>query len=485
MALRVVTMLGYRPAWLFYGDSYAYLDAAERLRPLWGFQPSGYPMLLWALRPFHSLAVVTAFQHLLGLGVGVMIYALLRRMSLPAWGATLATVPVLLNASFLALEHSVLSDTMFVFLVVSAVTALMWSPRPSAWQVASAGLLLTAAALTRTIAVPLIVLVAAYLLARRVGWRRLCVLTVVTALPLALYAGWYGRHHGRFGLVGGDGVALWARTMTFADCEVVRPPRRLAPLCPNGSRQDAASEYVWAADSAINRMPGGFGNNDLAREFAVRAIAAQPFDYVRSVVGDTLLAFAWTPVPHPKRVRPAFGFVEGNWPLRDDPAVRRIVHTYDPAVNGVRSVAPYAGFLSAYQYPAYVRGPMLAALLLLGALGVWRGAPSPGTPGVPGVPGARRATLSPGARGTRRRALLPLGTAVFLLVAPVAVLDFDHRYVLPVIPLACLAAALGVAGARGPRQGVDSTGRGRWKWSERVMSRLVRAHRGIRAEPLD
>jgi hypothetical protein len=38
-----------------------------------------------------------------------------------------------------------------------------------------------------------------------------------------------------------------------------------------------------------------------------------------------------------------------------------------------------------------------------------------------------------------------LGAAVFLLVAPVAVLDFEHRYVLPVVPLACIAAALGVA----------------------------------------
>jgi hypothetical protein len=44
--------------------------------------------------------------------------------------------------------------------------------------------------------------------------------------------------------------------------------------------------------------------------------------------------------------------------------------------------------------------------------------------------------------------MLPWVTAVVLLVFPIAVADFDYRYLLPVLPFACLAAALALAPAR-------------------------------------
>ncbi|MQY02130.1 hypothetical protein [Actinomadura macrotermitis] len=418
-ALRVVTMAGYPVPWLYYGDSFAYLATAEHMKPLWGFQPSGYPALLWLLRPFHSLATVAAVQHLLGLASGVLIYAVLRRRRLPGWGASLAAAPILLDASFLQLEHGVLSDTLFIFLIVAAVSVLMWSPELSTGRAAASGALLAMAALTRTIAIPMIVLMVLYLLVCRTGLRRAGAMAAAAGLPLALYAGWYSQHYGRIAVAGGDGVALWARTMTFADCAEINPPSRERPLCPDGPQQDAASEYVWAAGSPINRMPGGFANNDKARSFALRAIAAQPLDYLQAVLSDTSLAFAWTPIAHPKRIRPAFGFDSGHWPLSERPGVEQTVHAYDPGARAVYSRRPYATFLHHYQYVAYLRGPMLAALLLIAAAGL-----------------------------RRRDGDVPLGAAVFLLVAPVAVLDFDHRYVLPVIPVACLAAATSIAGFR-------------------------------------
>jgi hypothetical protein len=418
-ALRVITMLGYRPAFLIWYDSYEYLLTAAHLKPIQEFHPSGYPVFLRLLLPFHSIAVVACVQHLLGLAIGVMIYALLRHEALPAWGATLAAVPPLFDAQFLALEHEILADDLFIFLIVAAVTVLMWSPRPSARQAAAAGLLLAMAAVTRNIALPLLILMPVYLIARRAGWRAVAALAVAGGLPVLVYAGWYARYYGRFTIDGADGVTLWARTMTFANCRVIKPPPAEVPLCPNGSHYGAASDYMWAPRSPINQIPGGYGtaNDGLALSFAVRAITAQPGAYVHAVARDTALAFLWTPKAHPQRVPPAFYFYRGHWPLPETLAlVRPAMRAYDPAVHGSRSVEPYAGFLIVYQHIAYLRGPFLAALLLLG------------------LPGIRRSTQ------------LPLGAAVFLLVAPVAVLDFEHRYVMPAVPLACIAAALGVAG---------------------------------------
>ena len=415
-ALRLVTMLGYRPAQLYWYDSFTYLDTAVHPAPSATFHPIGYPLLLRALWPFHSVELIAAVQHVMGLAVAVMLYALLRRRSLPGWGAALATVPALFDASFLRLEHAVLSDTQFIFLIVAGLTVLMWSPRLSARAATGAGLLFALAALTRTIALPLLLLVLLVLAVQRAGWRRVSALALAGTLPLAAYAAWYGAHHGTFALSGADGVALWARTMVFADCSRIQPPPGQARLCPNGTVLDAASEYVWAPQSSLNRLPGDrFSHNDLARSFAISAIAAQPLDYLAEVVRDTAIAFSWTPIAHPARTTPAFGFGRGHWPLPEQPLIDKVTKEYDPDIRGLSSVGPWADFLIAYQYVAYLRGPLLAAILLAGAAG---------------------AVLRP------RAALLPWAIAMGLLVGPVAVLDFDHRYVLPVIPVACVAAAL-------------------------------------------
>jgi len=90
-AIRVITMLGYPPAQLYWYDSFTYLETAIRMTPSGAFHPIGYPLLLRLLWPFHSVQLVAAVQHAMGLAIGVLVYALLRRWSLPGWAAALAT----------------------------------------------------------------------------------------------------------------------------------------------------------------------------------------------------------------------------------------------------------------------------------------------------------------------------------------------------------------------------------------------------------
>ncbi|MDF5752848.1 hypothetical protein [Spongiactinospora sp. TRM90649] len=419
--LRVAVMLGYDTAQLYWYDSFTYLDAAVHMRPQGAFHPAGYSWFLWALWPFHSVALVAAVQHVMGLGLAAMIYTVLRRRSVRGWAATATTVPVLFAPSFVRLEHSVLSDLQVMFLVAAAVLALMWRREVSARAAAGAGLLLALAGLTRTAAIPLIGVALLFLLLRRTPWRRTAVLAVCGALPLLTYAGWYAQHHGRFALSGSDGVALWARTMTFADCSIIEPPPAEAALCPNGTVVDAASEYVWAPGASLNRLPGDrFSHNDLARSFALSAIAAQPLDYLAAVARDTSLAFTWEPVAHPRRVGVPGGFPHGSWTLPEEHRlIGEVRREYDDDIKGMRSVEPFGSILAAYRYPWLLQGgPLLGVVLLAGGLG--------------GVLGGAR----------RREALLPWSFAVALLVGPVAALGFDHRYVLPAVPFACMAAAL-------------------------------------------
>ena len=72
--LRVDAELGYRwQAW--FNDSFEYVQNTVHFK-LDPTRASGYSIFLKILQPFHSYALVTILQHLMGLAVAVMIYAL-------------------------------------------------------------------------------------------------------------------------------------------------------------------------------------------------------------------------------------------------------------------------------------------------------------------------------------------------------------------------------------------------------------------------
>ncbi|MFI6733877.1 hypothetical protein ACIBI9_13180 [Nonomuraea sp. NPDC050451] len=425
-ALRALAMLGYRPA-LWFPDSYTYIVTVFKPRPDL-VRPAGYSMFLKLLEPFHGFGMVAVAQHLLGLATGVLIYRVARRA--PRWVATLATVPVLLDAYQIELEHLLVSDTLFMFLVVAAVALCVSERRArAAGGVVAIGLLLAAATLTRTVGQPLIVLLAAWYVLR--GRLRLAGLLLATALvPIIAYGAWFYATYQRVGLVGANGVFLYARTMSFADCARMDPPPDLRVLCDPRppERRPPSQEYIWAKDSPLVLLPGitfTKETDDLAGRFATLAIARQPLDYAASVLSELGRTFTWgRPVYPDPEIYAYYQFPvtepgpPGRYPAQVGADYAKL---YERGAIGTEIVEPYAGWLRAYQSMVRLPGPVFLGVLL-----------------VPPVAAVIRRRRRPAPW------LVPWSAAVVLLVTPAAAAEFDYRYVLPAVPLACLAAALSI-----------------------------------------
>jgi len=444
LVVRILIALAFRPIMWFGGDSASYLATGLRLIP----DPSrvgGYGFMLWVLRPLHSFALVAAVQHLMGLAMGVLIYLLARRFGLPAWVATLATIPVLFDAYELQLESDAVPDIPFGFLVVLALYLLLRAPgerRPA--RTTAAAFLLGVSALLWPVglvllAVLLVVLLGA-LLIRRAGLVTVLAALLAGALPVAAYAAWFSIHEHQFSLTRSDGVYLWSRTMSFANCAVIKPPTADLVLCPPPGPRMAASLYIWDGNSPLLRLPGGrfsARTNHLALRFALRAIAAQPGGYAAAVGHDFALSFFWDRPVHPDAGivdRYQFADAATAWV----PAGMRTpgggtVAGDQAAYNGgrpapTREVQPYAPWMVHYQRYVYLPGTLLGVILLAGLAGM----------------------------AVRRRvggAGMPWAFAVTILLVPPLIVDFDLRYLVPAVPVACLAAALAFApGPGGPGQ---------------------------------
>ena len=289
---RVIAALGFKPA-LFIQDSFSYMKQSVQLLPLAELRPAGYPLVLHLLQPFHSLLLVTTLQHLMGIALGAVIYAVLRTRGLPAWGATLAAVPTLFDSRQIWLESSILPDTLFTLVLMIAVAILIVRPKPAIWQAVIVGLLVSWASVIRGNGAPVIVIILAFLLIMRVGWKVFAACLAAFVVPLAAYALIFFSEHGQLNITDSTGLFLWSRTMSFANCAVIKPPPSLVPLCPENQPDHPAApapawsvpallgertpaDYLWAAGAwyRVDAHPGvNAYNNKLAMQFAERAIA--------------------------------------------------------------------------------------------------------------------------------------------------------------------------------------------------------------------
>lgn len=453
--LRLLAMLGYPGALWFSGDSYVYLGAALRLRPDLS-KSTGYSLFLRALEPFHSLTLVTGVQHLMGLGVAVMIYALARRSGVPPRWATAATLPVLLDGFMIEDEHMVMAETVFTFLVMLATLLMLWhstSSRRMSWPVALLAGLLTGYAVTvRTEGLPVLVLFPVALLIRglRAGgawraWLVAGVMAVGCAAPVVGYAAWFHSRNGSWTLSRSDGFYLWGRVSSFAECSVIKPPASELKICPSGapSSRTPPGDYIWHAPQ-VHDIAGGPvspANDTLLRDFAIRAVEAQPLGYLRAVLGGLALSVEW-----PRHKYPDPGTVSYYY-FHLTPQTIPANHSWIPGGTAYadavqyghatpsRVVKPFAILIAGWERVFYTYGPLFGLILLTGLGGMarirWR-----------------RGQLPRLSRSRRAGSMLPWVTAIVLLVVPIAIADFDYRYLLPVLPFACLAAGLAFAPAR-------------------------------------
>jgi hypothetical protein len=431
---RVLAALSYRPAMLT-ADSFLYMQEAAK-GTLGVLRPSGYSFFLSLLQYVpHPLLAVTTAQHLMGIASAALVYGLLRYWGLPAWGATLAALPTLFDARQIALESYILPDTLYTLVILVTVALLITRRTPRLWQCVAAGLLMAYVTVLRGNGFPLAAIVAVYLLIRRVGWRAVTAAAAAFVVPVLGYVVAFHNSYGQFNLTSSDGIFLWSRTTSFANCAIIKPPAKLVPLCPNGSTQPPAKAPAWSISALLDsKLPNDYlwsssawwrhsahpginaYNNKLGMEFALDAIKAQPLSYLRVSAENVLLLFlrndrpndlltlAFTTKPH-IAVLPSY-YVHD-------------IKEYAGTTANTHVVQPYAYFLFIYQLPVYFPGFVFFAVLVAGLVGIIR---------------KRRQWGGPAA--------LPWALAAVSVVLPALVTESLYRYTLTAVPLACLAAGL-------------------------------------------
>lgn len=446
--LRIVAEIAIYPGtWFSDTNNYVQVAATGTVSVV---RVSGYALFVAPFWHAGSAAALIITQHLLGLGIVALLYALLVRRGVPRGLAALAVVPAGLDAYLIAVEHAIMSDTVFHAAVVGAIVLLLWGDRPHLAAVAAAGLLLGYAGVVRSVGAPFAVVFVAYLLVRRVGWRAILAICLPWVLVAVGYAALFDHQHGSFTLTQWGGRFLYARVATFADCAGMRGlPADERPLCPDPRRPRTSNAYLWGQTSPIHGLPAT--DDARVRDFAVRVIRDKPGTYVRSVADNVAHYFepghhlehndyqltVWQFPVDPSR--DAFPGYRG--PIRPGSAHRRITINPNQYVSRMvtrpRTDAAASRLLHDYQRHGYTSGLILAGCLVvvLVALVLRRG------------PWRLRIDA----------ALLAAATLSALLVAS-ALSVFSYRYGLIAVVLLPPAAALAGAGllrARSPESGMS------------------------------
>src|SRR4051794_9936134 len=187
LGLRVIQMVGYEPAILSHWDEGSYVQAAATQIFANAYRPAGYSVFLRGAHLLSGdLAFTVGLQHLLGLATAVLVYLICRRCGARRWTALVPASIVALSGDQLYAEHVLLSEAVFIPLVVAACYCALrfldasgaeaGPVRTGGW-LAGAALLVACLVLVRTVALALVPVFVIWVLAAAGGrWRRRVIL---------------------------------------------------------------------------------------------------------------------------------------------------------------------------------------------------------------------------------------------------------------------------------------------------------------------
>ena len=199
---------------LIFGDQF---DPELRRPPGYAFFVAGVIAVLG-----EDLRGLAFAQHLLGVGLALLTYTL-GRVTFGRAAGLLAGLLVAFNGALILSGQSVMTETLFTFLLLATLLMLLLAGKRASWPWALAGgLLLGISSLTRPVAQALVLLVPlAFLLYSQPGHRIWPVVrgSVIVGLGFALVlVPWMLRNlseHGTLSAAGGLGRSMTARTIKY------------------------------------------------------------------------------------------------------------------------------------------------------------------------------------------------------------------------------------------------------------------------------
>lgn len=386
LALRVLAVVAISPG-IWFSDSNSYITSAAT-GTLSKIRVDGYALFVAPFWHLGSAAALIDLQHVIGLGMVVALYTLLVRRGVPRWLALLGVIPAALDAYLIVVEHTIMSETIFHASVVAMICLLLWRDRLGIAAALAAGLLLGYAGVVRSVAIPFLVVVLAYLLVRRVGWRPLVVFLAGWFVITFGYMAVYDHQHGKFAFNQSGGKFLYGKVARFADCRTMQGlPANERRFCPDPNHRLTSNSYLWGKKSPIRGV--SVSKDHLLRDFAVRAIRDKPVIYAKTVIGGVVHYFepghrigsndypvqVWQFPADPRH----WGYPGYRGPIRPGIFSREIHHkTTEPNKFVARMVSrPHVDvgvsrFLHDYQRVAYTWGPLLALCVVLVLVAVVR-----------------------------------------------------------------------------------------------------------------